>query len=247
MKKLGFISLTIIALIASSLACCFSLPIPGLGGVRGSGDVGEETYEVGGFTEITLSTIGNLYIEQGDEESLVLEAEENLIPYFQVEVDGRVLEISTESGVNLQPTEPVNFYLTVVELDAIVLNGSGDIEVLDLETSQLSVTVNGSGDVDIEDLEADGIRVRIAGSGDLNVSGEVEEQEIDIAGSGVYEARNLESTDAEVGISGSGSATIRVSDRLDVTISGSGSVRYIGSPGVQMTVTGSGSVEQIGD
>jgi hypothetical protein len=248
MHKRGFIILAVAVLLASSLACVCPLSVPGLGqGVRGSGDVVEETREVRGFTGVTLATIGNLYIEQGDEEGLRIEAEDNLIPYFEIDVDGGMLEIGTKPGVNLRPTVPVNFYLTVKGLDTIRLAGSGDIEALGLEAGDLEVTVSGSGDVSMPDLDADRLAVVIAGSGDLSASGQVDEQEITISGSGRVEARDLACAEAAVRITGSGSATVRVSDHLDVTISGSGSVRYIGSPAVEATVTGSGSVSQTGD
>lgn len=248
MKKRGLIVLAVTVLIASSLACVCPLSIPDLGqGVRGSGDVVEETREVRAFTGVTLATIGNLYIEQGDEEGLRIEAEDNLLPYFEVEVDGGMLEIGAKPGVNLRPTVPVNFYLTVKGLDTIRLAGSGDVEVLDLEAGDLAVTVSGSGDVNMPDLDADELKAVIAGSGDLSVSGQVDEQEITISGSGGIEARKLACAAATVRITGSGSVTVWVSDHLDVTISGSGSVRYIGSPTVETTVTGSGSIRQISD
>ncbi|HZD61139.1 MAG TPA: hypothetical protein VE439_11905, partial [Anaerolineae bacterium] len=47
----------------------------GFGGVTGSGNVTTESREVSGFNEISLSGRGNLIIEQGNEESLRIEAE----------------------------------------------------------------------------------------------------------------------------------------------------------------------------
>lgn len=244
MKRRGFIVLVLVLAI-STLACS----VGGWNTVSGSGHVTEEEYEVSGVTAVTLTTIGNLYISVGDEEELRIEAEDNLLQYFEVEVDSGVLEIGAESGVNLQPTALVNFYLTVSELDTIVLAGSGDIEAPDLEAEQFSVTISGSGDVYMGALDADAIEVLISGSGDLHVSGGVvTEQIITISGSGKYEARDLASATAEVSITGSGSITIRVRDSLKVSISGSGSVRYAGNPTLdRVTVSGSGSIEQIGD
>jgi hypothetical protein len=248
MQKRGLIMLAVSAVLASSLACVCPLSVPGLGrGVRGSGDVVEETREVSGFTGVTLATIGNLYIEQGDEEGLRIEAEDNLLPYFEIEVDGGMLEIGTKPGVDLRPTVPINFYLTARGLDAILLAGSGEIEAPGLEAGDIEATVSGSGEVNMPGLAADKLTVVIAGSGDLSISGEVDEQKITISGSGEVKARDLECSEAVVRITGSGSATVQVSDHLDVTISGSGSVRYVGSPTVETTVTGSGSVRQIGD
>jgi len=50
-----------IALVGSSLACCFS----GLQPVRGSGRMEERAYEVEGFHGVVLSNHGDLNIEVG--------------------------------------------------------------------------------------------------------------------------------------------------------------------------------------
>jgi hypothetical protein len=208
--------------------------------------VAEETRDVHGFTGVNLETIGNVYIEQGSVEELRIEAEDNLIPHLDIDVAGRTLKIGTRSFVNLRPTEPINFYVTVKELDTIVISGSGDVLAPELQTEDLSIKISGSGDIEMLDFQADRLKVRITGSGDIVVSGEVNDQDTVISGSGTFNARNLESKEAEIRITGSGSATIRVSERLDAAILGSGSVRYIGNPPETDTkVTGSGSIRQI--
>ena len=51
--------------------------------VTGSGKVATETRNVSGFTSVTLAGIGNVYLTQGETESVRIEAEDNLIPYFE--------------------------------------------------------------------------------------------------------------------------------------------------------------------
>ena len=275
MKRKEFVLLGAAAmmLMASSLACCFSIPIaersvfPGWQSIRGSGDVVEETYEVQDFNSVALTTVGSLYIEQGEEEGLRIEAEDNIISNIEVEVNGTTLEIGTKANVNLRPTKPVRFYLTALELEAISLSGSGDIEAPGLTVADLSVTITGSGDANLPDLDGDAVSIKVSGSGDVDAegltannlavrvtgsgsvdtSGRVDRQEITISGSGNYEARDLESSEAEIRIGGSGVATVWASDSLDIKITGSGSVRYAGSPQVSSSVTGSGSLRQIAD
>ena len=245
MRQRRWIEVAALVLAASSLACSF---IAGWPGVRGSGKVVEEERSVSGFTGVALSGIGNLYIEVGDEEALRIEAEDNLLPYFETEVRGTTLEIRTRENVNLLPLRPVNFYLTVEALDTITVSGSGHAEAPGLQAEQFFATVSGSGSVKMAGLEAEALTATISGSGGLDIAGgEVEMQDITLSGSGKYEAKGMESAEADVRLSGSGSATVRVRDRLDVTISGSGSVRYIGDPTVRETVSGSGVVSQIAD
>jgi hypothetical protein len=244
MKQRRFVVLAVVLLVGA-LACS----VGGLGTVRGSGSVSQEERPVTHFSSVTLATLGNLYIEVGDQEALSIEAEDNLLPYFEATVSGEMLTIKARDGVNLAPTAPVNFYLTVTEINSLVLAGSGNIEAPALQADEFSVDLSGSGDIEIAGVTADSLEVQISGTGTLRASGgRVEQQTVAISGSGKYEARDLQSNKADVTISGSGSMTINVRQNLEVSISGSGSVRYVGSPTLdKMTVSGTGTIEQIGD
>lgn len=244
MKQRIRFAVVVSVMVLSVLAC----QVGGLTGVRGSGNVVEEVREVSGFTGVALAGIGDLTIEVGERESLGIEAEDNLMTYLETEVRNGVLEIGVQDGVNLNSTRPVRFYLTVEELDTIVLSGSGDIEAPDLEAERFSVTISGSGDVKMGDLSADILNVTISGSGNLDIAGgRVEDQDITISGSGEYQAGGLNSGSVEMTISGSGNATIWATDSLDVRISGSGSVNYYGNPRTTFSASGSGEVNSLGN
>jgi hypothetical protein len=235
--------------------------------IYGSGRVSEQERNVSGFDEVALSGQGTLHIEVGRKESLRIEAERNLMRYLETEVDGDRLRIGVQNGVLLRNTRPIHYYLTVKDLDTLVLSGSGKIIAPDLKASTFAVTVSGSGEIEMEDLKADDVRFQISGSGDLSVdeldadtlevnvsgsgdldiaAGDVREQAITISGSGKYVARGLESEEARTCISGSGTATIQVSETLDAHIAGSGDVHYLGRPAVETTISGSGDIKYIG-
>ena len=243
MKRVLGIALILVALF-STLACSFV----GLVTTRGNGRMSEETRGVRNVDGVALSGIGNLYIDVGDGEELVIEAEENLLDLFETRVQGGVLSIGTKAGVSIRPTKPVNFYLTVKQLESIKVSGSGNVHAPALEARDFSLTISGSGDVEMAELYADGLAAKISGSGDLEIAaGSVAEQEIAISGSGTYRALELESADARVKISGSGRASLRVQEHLDARISGSGTLRYAGRPYVDQSITGSGGIKHIGD
>lgn len=231
-----------------SMAC--SLPVVVIGDreiVRGNGDVVEATENVQDFSHLVFAGSGDLFIEQGFEESLRMEVEENLIDYMDINVRGDTLTIGIKEGVNLRPTEPMLFYLDVKDLESITLAGSGFVEVPEFQAEKLNLTLSGSGNIIIDYLEALSLVAKITGSGNIEISGELEDQDVSIVGSGDYDARGLESAIADVVISGSGTAEIRVEEKLDVLISGSGNVRYYGSPRIDQTITGSGDVDKMGD
>lgn len=217
-------------------------------GVRGNGNVIEESHDVSGFSEIKLSGIGTVIITQGESESLTVSAESNIMPLLEVKVSGNTLELGQKPNRSLNPTRDIIFTVTVKDLNRIEVSGSGSMEISSVDTESFSIKVSGSGDVTIESLTADSLSIDLSGSGKVTIdNGVVNEQELKISGSGSYEARHVESETAHIKISGSGSATVSVSDELTGNISGSGSINYFGDASTSISTSGSGSVNRIAD
>jgi hypothetical protein len=186
-----------------------------------------------------------VYIQPGVREELRVRAEENLIEYLQAEVQAGELVI-WKDPVTLLNTRPIEYHLTVVDLDRVALTGAGQIQASNLDTGPLAVGLSGAGGVEIVDLSAPRLDVETTGVGGVTLSGSVHEQTIRLGGMGDYDGRDLSSSVADVLITYEGSATVRVQDHLTVTINGSGNVYYIGDPVVDSTINGSGTVVKIG-
>lgn len=233
--------------------------------IRGSGQVIKEERSVGGFHGIHLATLGKLYVEFGDREELVIEAEDNLIKYFETEVIQGILRIKTRRGVNLRPRKKVYYYVTVKNLDTARISSSGDINIPQLKTDTFYAYVSSSGDLKMEGLAAESLQVRISSSGDVSLDrleadsldvkisssgncrildGSVDEQDIGISSSGDFLGKNLDSRRAEVHVSSSGDAYVRVRDHLKARTSSSGDIYYYGSPSVDEKETSSGRVRK---
>jgi hypothetical protein len=238
------VGLVVALVILTSVACC------GVGAnvVFGSGRVVEKTFEVNDFSGVTLATFGDLYIEMGEEESLHVEAEKNLVAYFEVTTENGMLKIDDRDFVALHPTKPVKFYLTAKELDTIVLSGSGNVQAPDLTGKEVALTVSGSGDLRADDLSADEITLKISGSGTLDIEGsQAGRQEIAVSGSGDVRIDDLEADELAVRVSGSGNVRISSgeADEQRVAVYGSGDYRArdLASEEANVAVTGSGSAD----
>lgn len=243
MKNKSMIIIALVLLAVTSLACGQSVSWQG---VRGSGNSAEKEYRVSNFDGVDLATMCDLFIEVGEEEALRIEAEDNLLPYFEVEVRDATLEIRTQSGVNLRPTRDCNCYLTVVALERIALSGSGNITAPDLEADDFSVTINGSGDTKLADLRADEVTLRLRGSGSI-AADDIDATTIalTISGSGDFDADALEADTLDVRIPGSGTVDIAMGEVecQSLSIAGSGDYRTKGvaSEAADVSILGSGT------
>lgn len=234
--------------------------------LEGSRNVTTETRQVSNFDQVELRGIGELYVTQGNEETLRIEAEDNLIPYITTEVHGKTLEIGFEPVVSVWPRRPVKFYLTLKNVTALRVSGSGDIHsgrlaanelqlavsgsgnliVDQLDVKSLTNTVSGSGDLRVDQLKADFIQTTLSGSGTCELAGETTKQSTRVSGSGDYLAFDLQSQSAALHLAGSGDVQAWVTENLDVNVVGSGDVEYYGTPKVSQQVAGSGNVSGLG-
>ncbi len=236
--------------------------------VVGSGHVISEERPVSHFDQVELQGLGELEITQGETESLRVEAEDNLLPYLTTEVHGGRLEIGFQPDLPLylRPTRPVRFYLTLKEVTALQVSGSGEIYAAHLvadrlrlgvsgsgnltlerlEVKTLTNVVSGSGDLRVAELQAETVQTTLSGSGTCNLAGATAEQSARVSGSGDYLAFDLQSQSAALQLSGSGNAQTWVAQNLEIMVSGSGDVEYYGAPRLRQQVAGSGSVIGLG-
>ena len=247
MRKKNIILIALIALVLSTMACGTTTFFNTSNRrIEGSGVVTEESRQVGSFSEFELAGIGNVYVEFGDETALVIEAEENLIEHIETNTFGQKLTIRMDDSYSYDPTEKINYYLTVVELDGVSISGLGSVYLPEVETGRFELEISGAGDVNIDALYADRLNAELSGLGDVDIlDGEVDFQDVSISGSGAYSAENLACREARVRVSGLGSAVVNVSEYLEAEITGAGDIMYSGSPEVSAEISGLGDLEAL--
>jgi len=193
-------------------------------GLEGSGDLITEERDVREFNEIKSSGSFDIYVEVGPVQSLKITFDNNLIDIIETEVRGKTLRIGNEESYSSDHVCKVE--ITVPELEAVSLSGSGDVEVVALKGDVFECSISGSGNVEVE--------------------GEVREVEFKISGSGEIEAKDLVADDAFVTISGSGDVRVHARESLEGRISGSGSIFYSGNPqSLSTNISGSGRIKKI--
>jgi len=226
-----------------------------------------ETRNVDTFTKLSFRVPGKLYLKQGSPQKVELEGPADVLKEIETEVSGGKLVIGQEGkwmNWSWGDKDRITAYVTVKDLDAISVSGSGDLVGQGKFTSgEMRLNVSGSGSLTLEadvtgDLEAD-----VSGSGDLSFKGTGNNFNSDVSGSGKVNASIVIKERAELGVSGSGKILVdgsansvrsRVSgsgkvlasgleaEKCDVHISGSGDVEVNVKTDLDATISGSGSV-----
>lgn len=231
--------------------------------IKGEGPVKEERRDVGKVDAVELATFGTLYIEQADSVSLHVVAQENMLEYIETEVHSGVLRIETRSRVNLQPTKPVEYYLTLPSLEDLILSSSGDAQLYPWKASHLYVSLESSGDLECDslvcpdldvELESSGdlilhtwhgetLKARLSSSGDVRIhAGTADRVDVDVNSSGDFRAEGLKCARARVNTHSSGDVYVQVTDSLYARASSSGDVIYYGDPDVDSRESSSGDI-----
>lgn len=203
-----------------------------------------ETRTPGDFTKIESKGSWDVIVSIGDRDEVKLVSKGFDLDNVITEVEDGKLEIKLEKG----RYNNVNFtaYVTVRELEALGLSGSGDMEVeSDISSRTFSIGSSGSGNIHLKNLEARTLSVGMSGSGKVIIEGgSSETANIGQSGSGSFDALNLMAGDVKIGKSGSGSTSIGVEGDLKVASSGSGNVYIQGDPESQ-SIASSGSSKVI--
>ncbi len=206
----------------------------------------QETRDVGPFDALTLKGMGDIFLTQGENESLILEGEPDLLERIKTEVSGSELIISLKSWLDLLIIpKNLKIYVTMRNVRGVKVSGSGTLNSARISTDHLKLEASGSADMQIGDLSAENLEMGVSGSGKFKLAGKVTSQDVHISGSGRYEGKDLDCQTASVRVSGSCHATLRVQESLNVKISGSADVGYVGNPKLQQRVSGSASIHQI--
>ena len=214
--------------------------------VAGSGNIKTENRTVSGFSTISLNLPAMVELRQGDNESLTIETDDNLIPLIETVVeDGKLKLRPMERNTNFK-TKTMKIVVNFKNIDALSVAGSGDFRADGLKTTALKASIAGSGDIRIKSLSADLLKISIAGSGDFMASGKVNTVESSIAGSGNIRTDKLEAKDVKVSVAGSGDATVWATQSIKVSVAGSGDIKYYGDAAVTKSVAGSGSITRLG-
>ncbi len=220
---------------ALSLAAWLMLVAPAQADIR--------EYSLPSFERIYLHGSAQVHLQQrreGDAPVLVKGVQTLLDKLSMESVDG-VLYIDTGDFNDANAADLV-IQLPVAELKEVVSQGGSVVIAEGLSLAELTLEGHGLGRFELHHLRLDDLTVIGRGATQFNLSGETENQVVELAGVGRYQAAHLLSRNSQVLVSGAGDVDVWVEDILDVSILGSARLRYAGTPWVMQKILGAGDI-----
>ena len=208
--------------------------------LKGDGNLITRDLDLASFHSAQLEGSGDIYIEQGDSQSVVIEVTQNALPYLNTTIIDGVWEIGFTRCIS---NVDITVWITLPEIEGIGISGSGNIyNDEQLSGDNLDLSLSGSGSMYVN-ADYNTITTIISGSGATHLEGTSDMHIYRLSGSGQLKAFSMETDRSDITISGSGVSEVRVNQELNVDISGSGNVYYKGyPPTINTNISGSGAV-----
>ena len=180
------------------------------------------------FTGLKVSSGIDVYLKQGNNEAVSVEADENLHEYILTEVRGGVLNVYSE--YNIRDAERKRVYVTMKEVNSVKTTSAGDVfGETPINSDRLELSASSAGDIKLE-VNAKDIDIDISSSGDMTLSGETDMLKADLSSAGDLNAYDLKAREADVSVSSAGDADVYATEKITARASSAGDVNYKGDP-----------------
>jgi hypothetical protein len=189
--------------------------------VHGSGVVTEQSRVLPPFDSIGHEGEVEVTVRVGGEQSVLVSADDNLLPTVQTIVHQGTLRIATPGS--FETASPMTVDVTVPRLEAAIFEGTGALSV--------------------DGVDVGTFRLRHTGTGYVRVSGTAERVNARILGTGEADLAGLVARDAFARLVGTGRLTVHATRSLVAALDGTGAIVYVGNPQkVTREITGTGAI-----
>jgi hypothetical protein len=179
---------------------------------------------VDAFHSIDLRGAGNANVTVGPAASVTLVADARTLKATSTAVRNGMLIIENRPGWSwLGKSDRLEMRITLPTLNALALNGAGNIGITGVHGQALSIALQGAGNL-VASGETAALNARLNGAGNLDLA-------------------RLVAGDATLAVNGAGNLTAHVTGSLLAEVNGVGSISYSGKPRqVESNINGVGRI-----
>ncbi|HXH54202.1 MAG TPA: head GIN domain-containing protein [Gammaproteobacteria bacterium] len=207
-------------------------------------EIKKEKRQIADFTKIVISGAGHLFLKQGENVALTIETERTFLPELKSEVIDQVLYLGLKEPKTFvsQSNPPINYYLTLTNIEDIHTEGSIEISSKGtISAKELNLVTAGAGIINLK-IKTDSLKTQVEGNSNIALSGTATTQTLKIEGTGKIQGKKLLTKTTHVNIKGAGIAEVNASETLAVKIEGVGTVKYYGEPKITQEISGAGEI-----
>lgn len=203
--------------------------------IEGNGKLVTKEVPVSSFESLKASGVYELKLSQGSTESVKIEADENLQPYFNVHNEGKqlVIEMKDTKNKNWKMKDKMRVYVTFKNLKEMDLKTVGSVNAeTPLTFANLDINNNSVGHVDLN-LSANTLTLKNSSVGKVKLEGKAQNAVVTNSGVGNLQAGSFVVQTMSIDNSGVGGAEVNAEKELKVKDNMLGRVRNKGAAHVK--------------
>lgn len=207
--------------------------------------VKKESRSVGSFTGIKVGGAFEVFLRQTGTPAVVVEADEEIIPYIITEVEGNVLRV----GMSKIPhhwgdVHTLNVYIDVAELNSLEISGAVEISTQSqIKGESMEFDCSGAVEADLN-LSVGTMDMELSGACEVTLKGDAQKVNISTSGASELDAGDFSVKEMEIFASGATEAGVNVTGTLKISASGACEINYTGGASVNAHTSGASSVRQ---
>lgn len=233
------IVLFVIAMSAGLLGCVDHDLLTDSSQIFGSGRMVTEVRERPSFTGVAFNTAGDVYITQGEEQSITVTTDDNLQEYIDTKVSDGILHIQVRTGISISNLT-LNVELVMPDIESLIVNSAGSIRTRGtINTDELVIDINSAGNIEA-DVNAGTIFSLLASAGSMFLDGTATLHKSILASAGSLKAFGLSTHTTDILVSSAGHAEVYATELLIAQLTSAGHLYYKGNPQLSITETSTG-------
>ncbi len=134
----------------------------------GSGEIVTQEMDFTGFDKLDVSQGFNVEVNQGDDFSVIIRVDDNLVEFLQVEKVGDTLKIGLE-GDRIYTTSNLKAEVTMPSLTGLEASGGSDVTVSGTG-EDITVDASGGSDADLASFSVVNANVVASGGSDVTIN-----------------------------------------------------------------------------
>lgn len=213
-------------------------------GIRGDGNVTIEDRTINeSFSSIRAAEGLDVYLTQSDEESISVEADENLHDLILTEIKNGVLKIHTKQNIGRASSKKV--YVSFKYINNIVSTSGSDVYSENtITTDELELRTTSGSDMKLS-VKTNILNCKSTSGSDLRLSGKTQKLIAQATSGSDIKAGDLEAESSQVKATSGADITVNTSKELTAKATSGGDIKYYGNPEkVNKSNNSSGSVRK---